>query len=48
MDADVEFFIAANFQKIRLLKKSDKGEVWLAISQAGEPVILKISLKARR
>ena len=42
MDADVEFFIAANFQKIRLLKKSDKGEVWLATSQAGEPVILKI------
>ena len=42
MDSDVEFFIAANFQKIRLLKKSDKGEVWLATSQAGEPVILKI------
>ena len=42
MDADVEFFIAANFEKIRLLKKSDKGEVWLAASQSGEPVILKI------
>ena len=42
MDADVEFFLAANFQKIRLLKKSDKGEVWLATSQAGEPVVLKI------
>ena len=38
---DVEFFIAANFPKVRQLKKSDKGEVWLALNKADEPVILK-------
>ena len=41
MDADIDFYISKQFQKIRLLKKSDKGEIWLATSQAGEPVILK-------
>ena len=34
---DVEFYISANFQKVRQLKKSDKVEIWLAL----EPVILK-------
>jgi len=38
---DVEFFIAANFPKVRQLKKSDKGEVWLTLNKTGEPVILK-------
>ena len=41
MDSDVEFFVETNFQKIRLLKKSDKGKVWLASTEAGQPVILK-------
>ena len=41
MDADVELYIKSRFKKIKLLRKTEKGEVWLASTETGENVILK-------
>lgn len=41
VDADVELYIRSRFEKIKLLRETDKGEVWLASNREGEPVILK-------
>ncbi len=41
MDAAVENYIAASFEKFRLLRKTERGEVWLAGAPSGEVVVLK-------
>ena len=41
MDAHITAYIEAAFLKIRLLKSSDKGEVWLASEKSGRLVIRK-------
>ena len=41
MDAHITAYIEAAFLKIRLLKSSDKGEVWLASEKSGRLVIHK-------
>ena len=41
MDANIATYIEATFQKIRRLKESEKGEVWLASEKSGRLVILK-------
>lgn len=41
MDADVELYLQTQLEKIRLLRETDKGEVWLAANKSGEPCILK-------
>lgn len=41
MDKEVERYLADNFEKVRLLKRSDKGEVWLASQGTGKLVIWK-------
>ena len=41
MDANIAAYIEATFQKIRRLKESEKGEVWLASEKSGRLVILK-------
>ena len=41
MDAAVSKYLDDNFEKVRLLKRSDKGEVWLASDQNGKLVIWK-------
>ena len=41
MDAHITAYIETEFLKIRLLKSSDKGEVWLASEKSGRLVIRK-------
>ena len=41
MNVNVNLFIESKFKKIKLLKQSDKGEVWLAANESGNVVILK-------
>ena len=41
MNAAVLEYLADTFEKVRLLKKSDKGEVWLASQKSGNLVIWK-------
>lgn len=42
MDADVEFFLNSQFEKIKILKQTDKGEVWLVQKKTtGELAIMK-------
>ena len=43
MKANVAEFLEFRFEKLKLLKRSDKGEVWLATSRLndGELVIIK-------
>lgn len=41
MDAHITAYIETAFLKIRLLKSSDKGEVWLAFEKSGRLVICK-------
>jgi len=41
LDADVEFFLQNQFEKIKLIRQTKKGEVWLATNKAGEFVIFK-------
>lgn len=41
MDATVAAYLADSFQKIRQIKAGDKGEVWLAHDETGQPVIIK-------
>ena len=41
MNAAVLAYLADTFEKVRLLKKSDKGEVWLASQKSGNLVIWK-------
>ena len=41
MDAHITAYIETAFLKIRLLKSSDKGEVWLAFEESGPYAILK-------
>ena len=41
MDAKISAYFEEAFQRIRLLKSGDKGEVWLASEQSGRLVVLK-------
>ena len=41
MDAQISAYFEEAFQRIRLLKSGDKGEVWLASEQSGRLVVLK-------
>lgn len=41
MDGDVQGYLEGRFEKLRLLKKSSRGEVWLAADTAGMLVIWK-------
>ena len=41
MDAKISAYFEEAFQRIRLLKSCDKGEVWLASEQSGRLVVLK-------
>ena len=41
MDAQISAYFEEAFQRIRLLKSDDKGEVWLASEQSGRLVVLK-------
>ena len=41
MNVNVNLFIESKFKKIKLLKQSEKGEVWLAANEFGNVVILK-------
>jgi len=41
LDAKISAYFEEAFQRIRLLKSGDKGEVWLASEQSGRLVVLK-------
>lgn len=41
MDATINAYIETSFQKLRQLRSSDKGEVWLASDASGKLVIVK-------
>ena len=41
MDTKITAYFEEVFQRIRLLKSSDKGEVWLALEKSGRLVVLK-------
>ena len=41
MDAKISAYFEEAFQRIRLLKSGDKGEVWLASEQSGRLVVMK-------
>lgn len=41
MDATVETYLAETFEKFRLLRKTERGEVWLAGTSSGAVVVLK-------
>ena len=41
MDATVETYLAETFEKFRLLRKTERGEVWLAGTSPGAVVVLK-------
>lgn len=41
MDATVETYLAETFEKLRLLRKTERGEVWLAGASDGAFVVLK-------
>lgn len=41
MDAQISAYFEEAFQRIRLLKSGDKGDVWLASEQSGRLVVLK-------
>ena len=41
MDVKITAYFEEVFQRIRLLKSSDKGEVWLALEKSGRLVVLK-------
>ena len=41
MKKTVAEFIECNYEKMKLLKRSERGEVWLASSRSGEVVIIK-------
>ena len=41
MDANIENYIESSFQKIRKLKETEKGEVWIAADKSDRLVVLK-------
>ena len=41
MDSAITSYIETSFRKIRELRKSDKGEVWLASDASGKLVVVK-------